>query len=468
MCSVSYVLFDHQKDILALLTEHDRFLLLAEQGTGKSLVTLVHLSNLILAGEVSTALIIAPLSGLGAWTRDIAKFPKARRAALNKAIVLRNYDKVSRKGSKWQRDMWQAWDFIVLDESHAIKKPTANRTQYFIGKGAALGLVSKAKYVYLLTGTLITNSHLEDAWAPLRAVLGDRWPAWADFKRYYLVTKNLPGSYAEIIVGYRNRAELLAILAQYSYRVLKKDCLDLPKVQDDEIIMVPFAATKNAEPFGKTTRELYDDALQSYVEALDMVMDNPLTRMLRLRQIAAGHVSESGTIDEAGRKVKGERYALKSLKTQYAIELIEANLPKKTVVAYQFTATCDALERALKAKGIKYYTLNGAQNDKNIWQKFQQDSTPVFIGQYQSAARAIDLFASSYTIFMEPSDSSEIVEQYRARTDRNGQTESCEYVWLLTEGSIEVDMYHKLLGHQDFAEKGYREIARAQVMQRAQ
>jgi len=460
---MAYVLYDHQKRMLELLTEHDRFLLLPEQGTGKTLPTLVHISNLLLAGEAERVLIVAPLSGLGAWRRDMAKFPRERRDALTRAITYINYDRLSRKGSKWQKDMWQAWSVVVLDESHAIKKPTANRTQYFIGKGAALGLVSKAKYVYLLTGTLFTNSHLEDTWAPLRAVLGDKWPAWADFKRQYLVTKNLPGSYAEIIVGYRHRAELLAILAQYSYRILKKDCLDLPKVQDDEIIMVPFADTKNAEPFGKTTRELYDDALQSYVEALDMVMDNPLTRMLRLRQIAAGHVSESGTMDESGHKVKGERYLLKSLKTQYAVELIEANLPKKTVVAYQFTATCDALEKALKAKGIKYYTLNGAQTDKNIWQKFQADSTPVFIGQYQSAARAIDLFASSYTIFMEPSDSSEIVEQYRARTDRNGQTESCEYVWLLTEGSIEVDMYHKLQGHEDFSEKAYREIAIARV-----
>jgi len=460
---VSYVLFDHQKDILSLLTEHDRFLLLAEQGTGKSLVTLVHLSNLILSGEVTHALIIAPLSGLSAWTRDIKKFPPERQAALNKAITLRNYDKLSRKGSKWQKQMWQSWDFIVLDESHAIKKPSSNRTQYFIGKGKALGLVSKAKYVYLLTGTLITNSHLEDAWAPLRAVLGDDWLSWPDFKRQYLVTHNLPGSYAEIIVGYRHRAELLALVAQYSYRVLKKDCLDLPRVQDDEIVLVPFADGANINPFHKTTRALYDDALKSYVEALDMVMDNPLVRMMRLRQIATGHIKESDTVDESGRKVKGETYRLNSLKTRYAVELIESNAPKKTVVAYQFTETCHTLEKALKAKGISYITLNGAQHDKNVWQKFQTDDTLVFIGQYQSAARAIDLFASSYTIFMEPSDSSEITEQYRARTDRNGQTESCEYVWLLTEGTIEVDMYRNLKGFSDFSEEAYREIARAQV-----
>jgi SNF2 family DNA or RNA helicase len=460
---MSYTLFNHQKDILALLTEHDRFMLLAEQGVGKTLVTLVHLSNLILAGEVTTALIIAPLSGIGAWRRDIEKFPPERRAALRKAIVLCNYDKLSRKGSKYQKQMWQSWDFIVLDESHAIKNPSSNRTQYFIGKGKALGLVSKAKYVYLLTGTLITNSHLEDAWAPLRAVLGDDWLSWPDFKRQYLVTKNLPGSYAEIIVGYRHRAELLALAAQYSYRVLKKDCLDLPRVQDDEVVLVPFADGTNAEPFGKTTKALYDDALESYVEALDMVMDNPLVRMMRLRQIVTGHIKESDTVAETGCKVKGETYRLNSLKTRYAVELIEANLPKKTVVFYNFTESCASLEAALKKKGIAYLTLNGATKDKSVWMQFQSDDTPVFIAQYQSGARAIDLFAASYTIYYEPTDSSEIMEQSRARTDRNGQTESCAYVMLLTEGSIEEDMYRSLCKHEDFAEESYREIARARV-----
>ena len=460
---MAYTLYAHQKYMVELLTKHDRFLLLAEQGVGKTLPTLLDLSNLILAGEVTTALIVAPLSGLGAWRRDIELFPENRRTGLLNAITLINFDKLSRKNSKYQKDTWRTWDYIVLDESHAVKKPTSNRTQYFIGKGAALGLVSKARYVRLLTGTLITNSHLEDAWAPLRAVLGDEWLTWADFKRHYLVTKNLPGSYAEIIVGYRNRAELLELLAQHSYRVLKKDCLDLPAVQDDEVILVPFATGKNAEPFGKSTRELYDDALESYVEALDMVMDNPLTRMMRLRQIAAGHISESGTIDETGRKVAGARYPLNSLKTKYAVELIEANLPKKIVVFYNFTESCASLEAALKRRGIAYHTLNGQTKDKNVWMTFQKDATPVFIGQYQSASRAIDLFAASRTIYLEPSDSSEIMEQSRARTDRNGQTESCVFTFLLTEGTIEETMYKTLLGHSDFAEAGYREIARAQL-----
>lgn len=459
---VGYVLFDHQKKMLELLSENDRFLILAEVGVGKTLSLVVHMSNLYLGGEIQNALIVAPLSGLGAWYRDIKKLTPERQKAIWKNTTFINYDKLSRKSGKYQKEIWKSWDLVILDEGHAISNPTSNRTQYFVGRGKALGLASKAKYRYLLTGTLITNGRLEDLWSPLRYILDDEWLPWTEFKHHFLVTKRLPNSYAEMVVGYRHRVELLNIVAEHSYRVLKKDCLDLPEEMPDEIISVPFHTTKNGEPFGVTTDVLYAGALDSYVDAIDMVMDNPLTRLLRLRQIATGHVKESDTRTETGALVRGEVYHLNNLKTKYAMELIENNLPNKTVVFYQFTATCTALEASLKARHIKYVTLNGAQKNKNIWADFQSDpSIEVIIVQYQSGSVAIDLFAASYTIYMEPTDSSYIMEQSRARTHRNGQTSPCNYVFLLTEGTVEFDMYKRLENYEDFNETTYREIARA-------
>ena len=459
---MSYTLYKHQERILELFTENDRFLLLAEQGTGKTLPSLIHLSNLMMAGEVKTALVVAPLSGLGAWQRDIAKLSPERQQLIKRGTTFINYDKLSRKGGRYQEMCWKTWDFMLLDEGHAIARPTSNRTQYFIGRGKALGLASKAKYRYLLTGTLISNSRLEDLWAPLRYILDEAWLPWVEFKRHYLVTKTLPGTYAEIIIGYRHRQELLDLVASHSYRVLKRDCLDLPEEMPDEVILVPFAGGKNGEPFNKTTAEMYEDALDSYVEALDMVMDNPLTRLLRMRQIAAGHVKESDTVDETGATLTGRTYQLKSDKVKYALELVENNLPKKTVLFYQFSATCASLEKALAAKKIRYVTLNGTQKDKNIWLKFQSDpDIPVIVVQYQAGSSAIDLCASSYTVYVEPTNSSTILEQSRARTHRSGQTEACSYVFLLTEGTVEEDMYERLRNHEDFNEEAYREIARA-------
>lgn len=459
---MTYTLREHQKTMLGIITERDRFLVLAEAGTGKTLPLVIHISNLLMSGEITDALVVAPLSGLGAWTRDTAKLTPARQRLLKDAITYVNYDKISRKGSKWQKMLWKSWGCIVLDEGHAIAKPTSNRTEFFIGKGKALGLVSKCDYFYDLTGTLINNSRLEDVWSPLRAVLGETWEyfKWIDFKRHFLVTITLPGSYAEIVKGYRNRGELLDLLAQHSYTVLKKDCLDLPAALPDEVVLVPWATGRNAEPFDKSSLDLYDDALDSFVEALDKVMDNPLTRRLALRQIAAGHIKESDTVTEAGHTVRGATHRIKNNKVAYAMELVKNNLPKKTVLFYQFNATCDALEKALKKAGVRYITQNGAQKDKNAWTRFQSESgIKVMVVQYQSGSSAIDLFASSYTVYMEPTDSSLIDIQSRARTDRSGQTEACSYTFLLTEGSVEVDMYNRLQKHQDFGEEAWREVA---------
>lgn len=461
---MGYKLYEHQKTILDLVTEHDRFLLLAEVGTGKTLPMVIHLSNLYLAGEINNALIVAPLSGIGAWHRDIAKLSEDRQRLILKNTTFINYDKLSREHSSWQEKCWHTWDFLLLDEGHAIAKPTSNRTKYFVGKGIRLGLASLAKYRYLLTGTLIANGRLEDLWAPLRFILDDEWMSYREFKQEFLVTKQLPGSYVDIVVGYRHRAELLDLVAQHSFRVLKKDCLDLPEELPDEVISVPWATGKNPEPFYKESKALYTDALESYVEALDMVMDNPLTRLLGMRQIAAGHIKESDTLDENGKKVRGKTHMLKSNKAKYALELIENNLPHKTVVFYQFRATCAAMEAALKKAKIEYVVLNGDQPDKNIWQKFQADeSIKVILAQYQSGSSAIDLYSASYTIYMEPTDSSHIMEQSRARTHRSGQKQPCNYVFLLTEDSVEFDMYARLKKYQDFNEEAYREVARARL-----
>jgi hypothetical protein len=67
---------------------------------------------------------------------------------------------------------------------------------------------------------------------------------------------------------------------------------------------------------------------------------------------------------------------------------------------------------------------------------------------------------------MEPTDSSEVLEQARKRADRHGQTQACRNIFLLTEGTIEGDMYATLMGHEDFAEKAYRDIARARIAER--
>jgi SNF2 family DNA or RNA helicase len=78
-------LYDHQKVALEYLRLYEGFALFHEQGLGKTLVALTHIARLALAGEIESALVIAPKAAMGAWSRDIVKFPPAEQAVLERS-----------------------------------------------------------------------------------------------------------------------------------------------------------------------------------------------------------------------------------------------------------------------------------------------------------------------------------------------------------------------------------------------
>ena len=72
-------LYRHQKIALSYLRFNDHFALYMEQGTGKTIPTLMRIVELIGEGN-NDILIVAPKSALGAWERDIEKFDQGDRS----------------------------------------------------------------------------------------------------------------------------------------------------------------------------------------------------------------------------------------------------------------------------------------------------------------------------------------------------------------------------------------------------
>jgi SNF2 family DNA or RNA helicase len=443
---MAYALYEHQQRMLRWLTERSHGIVQADPGTGKTLPMLIHLSNLMLSGEVAQAVVFAPLAGLAAWERDIEKLHPERQRILRERLLLMNYDRASRQTADFERLLKAKIDAVVLDEGHALANPRSKRTKAFL---KSTNPFIQARYRYVMTGTLITNARWEDVWAPVAFVFGG-WLSYPEFEARYCVTRQLPGSYARIIVGYRRTQELQDIVAQESFVARLDECLDMPEELPDEVVLVPWADEPAGKAFGTIRpRQLYEQMLDSYIDSLSLVADTPLSRMMRLRQIAAGHITDD----------TGEVHRIASLKFEYALEYIESNRPRKTVVFYNFTDSCRRLCDMLDKKKIRYIELNGQQKDKRIWRQFQEDpSIEVAVVQYRTGGAAIDLYAASLTIFLEPTDSSSVLVQARARTRRSGQTRSCLYVFLLTESSIEETMYETLQSHTDFTEKLYREL----------
>ena len=435
-------LYKHQEIILSYMRVNNFFAVFAEQGTGKTLPSLCRILDLLRSGEIEEALVVAPKSALGAWERDIELFNDLDREILKDGITLINYDKVWRGDKK--SPYYKKWGCIILDEAHLIKNRTSRRSKFI------LRIATIADYRYILTGTPIGNGQLENIWSlycfldpylergyPYSRIFGGSYKTFED--RYCILNMyHKPSSYIHV-------KELQEIINEHSYRVKKVDCLDLPDKLPDEIIKVD-----------QSEKTLYKKlATESAILEYEILAENPLSRLVKLRQLCSGHIKlDTGDILE----VKNEKLNI----LQELIEGYEDD--KKLVIFAEFKYSIGKISELLKKMKIKHVVLDGDQKDKTIWRKFQSDkSIRVIVCQYQTASAGIDLFASDTIIYYEPTLRSNILEQSRDRIHRTGQSNKCSYIHLLTRGTVEVDIYRALAGYSDFSEalftrymEGYR------------
>ena len=427
-------LYRHQKIALSYLRSNNYFALFMEPRTGKTLPCLFRILDLLKSGKIEEALVVAPKSALGAWERDTELFNDLDREILRDGITLINYDKVWRGDDK--SPYYKKWGCIILDEAHAIKNRTSRRSKFL------LKIACSADYRYILTGSPISNGALEGIWSlycfldpylergyPYSRIFGGSYGKFQD--RYCILNMyHKPSSYVHV-------KELQEIINEHSYRVKKSECFDLPEKLPDELIKVDIVE-----------KNLYKKlATESALLEYEILAENPLSRLVKLRQLCSGHIKlDSGEIIE----VKNEKIPI----LQEIIEGYEDD--KKLVIFAEFKYSISKIGELLNKLKIKYVTLDGDQKNKTIWRKFQADKKiRVIVCQYQTANAGIDLYASDTIIFYEPTTRSVILEQARERTFKRGQKTTC--IHLLTRGTVEEHIYKSLKGYSDFSEKLFTE-----------
>lgn len=426
-------LFDYQRTALSYLRLNDGFALFMDQGTGKTFPVLFRLEELARTGRIESALIVAPAAVCASWHDKLAKMDFGMQANLSKIrMEIVSYDLL------WRRKEYvdRVWDAVVLDESHYIKTPSTKRTK------ACLKVCSMAYYRYILTGTPMSNGHAWDMWSQMAAIdpvtdgHGHIYPRCFGGDSYYKWIER---------VAYMNQyhkpykcRDLPAIqdtVAEHSFRLTKDEALTLPDKMPDEVIHVKLAS--------RGARDYREMARHSAIEALDTLAGNPLTRSLRLRTICSGYVDTDD----------GERVEYSCGKPA-ALRTILDGTDEKVVVYCNFTHSIERVQALCEDMDLPYVTLDGRQQDKGVWRRFQDDpKVRVFIGQYQSANAGIDLFASRIMVFYEPPLSSVLLEQSRDRIHRIGQHRACAYYFLLTDNSIERAIYKALQSYADFDEQ---------------
>lgn len=290
-CLVKTPMLKHQHHWLGFSKHFKAVANLCEQGTGKSKMAL----DWIAAKKLNLVLLVAKNSNVYKWCQEVDKHSDFsayllkgdRRNRLHEleeakkdpytAIVVINYEYVQ----PFLRELSQVnFDGIVLDESTAIKNVSSKRHKAIIKLGA------RCAYKLILTGTPLVNSPI-DAFGQFRFlnenILGANFVV---FKSRYTVMGGY-GGYK--ILVFKNLHELQAKIEQYSYRVLKQDCLDLP----DKVFQV--YDIEASDDFMAKYRDLVKAEL---IELGDRVADNTLmlSKIVRCQQLCDGFLYEDSQL----------------------------------------------------------------------------------------------------------------------------------------------------------------------------
>ena len=439
--------FAHQSKALEMSWDKEVFAYFMEMGTGKSKVLIDNIAMLYNAGKINGALIIAPKGvyknwfdseipnhlpdyiekKMGLWKTD----PNAKElkplfslgAELH--ILIMNVEAFStKKGVDFAKKFLSCHKTVIgIDESTTIKNPMAKRTRSIIELGI------KCKYKRILTGSPVTKSPLDlfsQCYFLSPFLLGHE--SFYTFKTRYAITKqvNVSGRMVHLVVGYRNLPELSEKVKPFSYRVLKDDCLDLPKKTYMKRIV---QLTDEQKRLYKTMKEKAIAFLNGKMVSTATV----ITQLMRLHQITCGHFkSDDGDVQD-----------VKSNRLNELMDVLEEVEGKAVIWAHYRYDIEKIVEAIIKQYGensvVTYYGDTSTEDRQKAIKKIQDPNSPVrfIVGTPQTGGYGITLTGASTMIYYSNGYDLEKRQQSEARIDRIGQEKPMTYIDIIAEGTVD-------------------------------
>ena len=460
--------YEHQKDALKRCWNKESFAIFAEMGTGKTKIALDNACILYNKGKIDRVLVIAPKGTYMTWveqeipihipdyieTKVLAWKPSTsekykaqlkniRESEYKLKIFVMNVEALStKKGIKEALLFLNFKSMMIVDESTTIKNPKAKRTKNI------LSLAKEAKYRRILTGSPVTQSPM-DLWAQMDfldpEILGQQ--SYYAFRTRYavMITANAAGGTHKYqkIVKFRNLAQLGKLVSPQAYRILKKDCLDLP-----------------AKMYSKRDVELTDEQKEAYGEMKQNAIAqlkgqsttalNVLTQLIRLHQITCGHMKldtgstmnlNSNRLDEL-MHILGETTGKVIIWANYIhdIERIEATI---------------ALSDFGQESCCTYYGATPSDKRQECIRKFQDPDSKVrfFIGNTQTGGYGITLTEASTVIYYSNNYDLEKRIQSEDRAHRIGQKNPVLYIDLVAKGTVDEKIIQSLRNKVNIAKE---------------
>lgn len=446
--------YEHQKTALSEARGRRAFAYFMEMGTGKTKVAIDEMGILHNSGETDTAVVLAPKGVYMNWVRTEIPIHLGTDALVchwlpggggrghqkelmgllephdhRLRILVMNTEALSSgtKGVTYLGKFLRSGRaYMVVDESTFIKNPGSNRTKRVVEMG---GL---AEYRRIMTGSPVTRSPL-DLYSQFefldRSMMGFR--SYYAFRARYAIMqqKEFGGRRVNIVVGYRNLDELTEKVDDYSYRVTKDECLDLP----DKIYTRREVALTDEQQraYSDMRSAAFTEIGEGFVSA-----SSAITILLRLHQITCGHVTDED----------GDVHTLKSNRVtemMTALEEISGDVIIWARYRHDIRSITEALRSTYGEESVAEFHGGNTRTREDDADRFKGDSECRFMVSNQQSGGYGNTWVNATTVIYFSNDYDlEKRLQSEDRAHRSGQHHAVTYIDLVSPGTVD----EKILG----------------------
>jgi SNF2 family DNA or RNA helicase len=428
---------DYQKEGLNWLNFLNQYnfggCLADDMGLGKTLQMIAFFKHLKDTKKPKNAhLVVLPTSLIFNWQEEIQKFCPALKvlvltggnrikdsASFKKIdIVLTTYGIVMRDITYLKK---YTFNYIVLDESQAIKNPNSQRFK------AVRLLKSENKLV--LTGTPIENNTF-DLYSQMTFVNPGLLGTMAHFRKEFStpIDKNKDSKVAN---------ELKQLINPFMLRRTKEQVAkELPE-KTEQILYC--SMEEEQQKLYDAFRNKYRDYVLNKIDANGLGKSKMyvLEGLTKLRQIC----------DAPQLLNEEESYTQESIKIKELIRHVTEKTGKHKVLVFsQFVKMLELIKNELDDQNIRYEYLDGkTKNRQEKVENFQEnENIRVFLISLKAGGTGLNLTAADYVYLVDPWWNPAVEAQAIDRSYRIGQTKHVMAYKMICKGTIE----EKIIEHQ--------------------
>ena len=416
---------DYQEQAADFLYEHDRAMILAPVGAGKTAITLTAMQDMLLDGHVRRWLVLAPKRVCtDVWPVEQPKWaagvtlavavgtPKQRLDALHSGaqVVVTNYDNI-----QWlaEQDVL-SFNGIVFDELTKLKNPSGARFK------ALNKVIGNLNTRWGLTGSFTSNG-LEDVFGQCKIVdqtlLGRAKGVF--MQQYFVCTNREFGDWTP------RRGSLEQVMAKIKPATF---VLEPGEYKDKlpPLHTVELHCQMDMADYNKLKKEF---VLASH----DVVAVNAAVVTQKLQQMSSGFLyTDNGPVWTSSHKF--DRFE----------ELLEENQHANTLIVYQYKEELAELQR-------RYRQLN-TLDDEGAIVRWNRGEVELLAVHPKSAGHGLNLqHGGCQIVFLSLPWSLELYEQTVGRLHRSGQQRSVWCYVMLTDKTVDAKIWTALHDKQDLS-----------------